>query len=58
MIGKTNTAFGAIPITLKLAFPTALAFFDLKLAPIAFYGIQIVRDALTVFQLDRLEARF
>ena len=60
-IRKARLAFGSIPTPRVLSLKTALALFDMKIAPIASYGIGIVWDELPVTQLDafdKLKASF
>ena len=60
-IQKAKLAFCTIPKPKELSLETALALYDLKIAPIASYGVQLIWDQLTqlqLFQLDKLKASY
>lgn len=51
-ISRAKRAFRSIPKPWELSLPTAIALFELKIAPIASYGIQIIWEHLSEVQLD------
>ena len=53
-VRKARQAFGSIPKPSSLSLATVIKLFDLKIAPIASYGIQVVWRHLSQIQLEEL----
>lgn len=54
-IRKAKQAFRSIPSPWSLSLSTAKALFDIKIAPIASYGIELVWESLALSQLEELD---